>query len=166
MNAVSPESRQDERREVDRWLGNYAEDHRNPTNIVIHWICVPLILWTVIAVLWVIPVPVWLGRSGLWAGVAMFLAFAWYMRLSRILAFAMLGVFVVFGLITEGLYRTIGSSGLLWLAIGVFAAAWVAQFVGHNIEGKRPSFLTDLAYLLVGPVWLAAKVLRRLGVSY
>ena len=166
MNAVSPDSRHDERREVDRWLGNYAEDHRNPTNILIHWICVPLILWTVIALLWVVPVPASLGRPGLWAGVAMFLAFAFYMRLSRTLAFAMLAVFVVFGLVTEGLYRVLGPSGLLWLAVGVFVAAWVAQFIGHQIEGKRPSFLTDLAYLLIGPVWLAAKVLRRVGVSY
>jgi len=166
MNAVSPDSRHDERREIDRWLGNYAEDHRNPTNIVIHWICVPLILWTVIALLWVVPVPSALGRPGLWAGVAMFAAFAYYMRLSRTLAFAMLAVFVVFGFVTEGLYRVLGSGGLLWLAIGVFAAAWVAQFIGHNIEGKRPSFLTDLAYLLIGPVWLAAKVLRRVGISY
>ena len=62
MNAI-PNEPVDPRREVDRWLGNYSEDHRNPANIVIHWICVPLILWTVIALLWVIPVPALLGRE-------------------------------------------------------------------------------------------------------
>jgi uncharacterized membrane protein YGL010W len=165
MNAtVHTES--DPRREVDRWLGNYAEDHRNPTNVLIHWICVPAILWTVIAALWVIPVPSLLGRAGLWAGVAMFFAIAFYMRLSRMLGVAMFGVFVVLGVITELLYRELGPTHLLYLAIGVFVVAWIAQFVGHHIEGKRPSFLTDLAYLLIGPVWIVAKLLRRAGISY
>jgi len=48
----------------------------------------------------------------------------------------------------------------------VFVVAWVAQFVGHKVEGKRPSFLTDLAYLLIGPAWIVAKVMRRLGIAY
>lgn len=156
----------DPRREVDRWLGNYAEDHRNATNVLIHWICVPAILWTVIAALWVVPVPPILGRAGLWAGVAMFLASVFYLRLSRTLGLAMFLVFVVLGVVTELLYRELGPANLLYLAIGVFVAAWIAQFVGHHIEGKRPSFLTDLAYLLIGPAWIVAKLLRRAGVRY
>ena len=70
-----------------------------------------------IALLWVVPVPAMLGRAGLWAGAAMVLAFAFYLRLSRPLAFAMLAVFVVFGLVTELLYRALGASQLLWLAV-------------------------------------------------
>jgi uncharacterized membrane protein YGL010W len=167
MNAVpDATSAADPRREVDRWLGNYAEDHRNPTNVLIHWICVPLILWTAVALLWVLPVPALFGRQGLWAGAAMFLAISFYLRLSRTLGFAMLAVFVVLGLITEGLFRVLGGWMLLWLAVGVFVLAWIAQFVGHKIEGKRPSFLTDLAYLLIGPAWIVAKILRRLRVKY
>jgi uncharacterized membrane protein YGL010W len=166
MNAIPTNPATDERREVDRWLGNYSEDHRNSTNILIHWICVPLILWTVVALLWVIPVPAVLGRAGLWAGVAMFLSLTFYLRLSRPLGFAMVVVFVVLGLITEVLYENLGAANLLWLAIGVFVAAWIAQFIGHKIEGKRPSFLTDLAYLMIGPAWLAAKIMRRFGLAY
>ncbi len=165
MNATV-HSETDPRREVDRWLGNYAEDHRNGTNVLIHWICVPAILWTVIAALWVVPVPSLLGRAGLWAGVAMFFALAFYLRLSRTLGLAMFGVFVVLGVITELLYRELGPANLFYLAIGVFVAAWIAQFIGHHIEGKRPSFLTDLAYLLIGPAWIVAKVLRRAGIAY
>ena len=52
-----------------------------------------------------------------------------------------------------------------WLAVGVFVAAWIGQFIGHQFEGRRPSFLTDLAYLLIGPAWLMAKLLRRLGME-
>ena len=155
----------DTRREVDRWLGNYSEDHRNPINILIHWICVPLILWTVIALLWVVPVPAMLGRAGLWAAVAMFAALSFYLRLSRPLGLGMFVAFVVLGLITEALYRWLGPAALMWLAIGVFVVAWIAQFVGHKVEGKKPSFLTDLAYLLIGPAWIVAKIMRRLGIA-
>ena len=165
MNAI-PTDNADTRREVDRWLGNYSEDHRNPTNIIVHWICVPLILWTAVALLWVIPIPEWLGRPGFWAAVAMFFALAFYLRLSRPLGFGMLAAFVVLGAITELLYRSIGPRDLMWLAIAVFVAAWIAQFVGHKIEGKKPSFLTDVAYLLIGPAWLVAKIMRRAGIAY
>ena len=49
------------------------------------------------------------------------------------------------------------------LAIGVFVVAWIGQFIGHKIEGRRPSFLTDLVYLLVGPLWTLSKLYKRLG---
>jgi uncharacterized membrane protein YGL010W len=52
------------------------------------------------------------------------------------------------------------------LAIVVFVGAWIGQFVGHRIEGRRPSFFTDLFYLLVGPAWLMGKAMRRLRVPY
>ncbi len=155
----------DPRREVDRWLGNYSEDHRNPANVVIHWICVPVIVWTVIALLWVVPVPAFLGRPGFWAGIAMVGALAFYLRLSRPLCAGMFVLFLVLGLITEGLYRVLGPSTLLWAAIAVFVLAWIAQFVGHHLEGRRPAFLTDLVYLLIGPAWVVAKILRRAGVA-
>ena len=93
-------------------------------------------------------------------------AFAFYWRLSRPLGVAMLVVFIAFGLLTEWLYRELGRGGLLKLAIAVFVVAWIGQFVGHKIEGRKPSFLTDLAYLLIGPAWLAGKVMRRIGVAY
>ena len=64
------------------------------------------------------------------------------------------------------LYRGIGITGLTKLAIGVFVLAWIGQFVGHKIEGRRPSFFTDLQYLLIGPAWLMSKALGRFGVSY
>jgi len=166
MNDSTIDQMADLRREVDRWLGNYSEDHRNPTNVTIHWICVPLILWTAIALLWVVPVPATLGRAGLWAGVAMFAALVFYLRLSRALMFGMFVAFVLLGFVTEGLYRTLGPSTLMWTAIAVFVGAWIGQFIGHKIEGRKPSFLTDLAYLLIGPAWLVAKIMRRLGLAY
>jgi uncharacterized membrane protein YGL010W len=156
----------DPRREVDRYLGNYSEDHRHPVNKAIHWICVPAIVWTVLALLWVIPVPAGLGKPGLWAALVMVGTTSYYLRLSRPLALAMLAVFVLLAALTHLLHGLLGAGGLLWTAIGVFVAAWIAQFVGHHIEGRRPSFLTDLQYLLIGPLWLMAHGFRRAGWRY
>jgi uncharacterized membrane protein YGL010W len=156
----------DRRREVDRWIGNYSEDHRHPTNIVLHHVCVPLIVWTVVAFLWVIPVPQAIGQPGLWAALAMVGALGWYLRLSRPLGLAMVAGFVALGALTHVLYGLLGATQLLSLAILVFVLAWIGQFIGHRIEGKRPSFFTDLVYLLVGPLWIVAKAMRRSGIAY
>ena len=126
----------------------------------------PAILWAVIAALWLIPVPPSIGRPGFWCGLVMVAAFAFYWRLSRPLGAAMFIVFVVLGVLTEVLYRSLGPIHLRWLAIGVFVVAWIGQFLGHLIEGRKPSFLTDLAYLLIGPAWLIGKLMRRLGIAY
>lgn len=166
MDNTATDSYVDPRRPVDRFLGNYSEDHRNPTNKLVHWVCVPLIVWTVVALLWVVPVPPSFGKPGLWAAAALFFATLFYLKLSRRLAMALLVFFAVLMLVTHLLYEALGPTALLWTAIGVFVVAWVAQFVGHQIEGKRPSFLTDLVYLLIGPMWLMSKVFRRVGVSY
>lgn len=153
-------------RAIHDWFASYSADHQNETNRAIHWVCVPAIMWCVIAALWTIPVPALIGRAGLWALPPMFAAFLFYYRLSRSLGLAMAIVFIVCGLIAEGAYRALGPLHLLWLAIALFVIAWIGQFVGHKIEGRKPSFLTDLAYLLIGPAWLTGKVMRRLGIVY
>ena len=166
MNPIDPPSDVDPRREVDRYLGNYSEDHRNALNVAMHHVCVPLVVWSIVAVLWVVPVPPGIGRQGLWAALALVGAFGFYLRLSRPLAFATLLAFALLFAITELMYRALGASGLLWTAVGVFVVAWIGQFIGHHAEGKRPSFFTDLVYLLIGPIWLVAKTMRRLGIAY
>lgn len=164
--AATPETFVDKRRPIDRFLGNYSEDHRNALNQRIHWICVPFIVWTVVAFLYVIPVPGTWFRPGVWAAFAAVAASAWYFRLSRPLGLAMALTFAVLLAITAWLYALLGPSHLLYAAIGVFVVAWIAQFIGHRYEGKRPSFLTDLVYLLVGPLWLMSKLFRKLGLRW
>ena len=152
-------------RRIDRWFAHYSDDHRNAANQRIHVFAVPLILWSVIAILWTIPVVATWFRPGLFAALAMFFAWTFYYRASRRIGLGMLAVFVAMAWITRGLFYALGREQLLYVAIGVFVVAWVAQFVGHSklFEGKRPSFLTDLRYLLVGPAWLLSKVYRKLG---
>jgi uncharacterized membrane protein YGL010W len=152
-------------RTADDWFSSYGRDHQNPTNRSIHWVCVPAILWSVVAALWTIPVP---GTTapGLWCWVAMAAALAFYFRMSRPLGVAMLGLFLLLGILTSALHASLGPSHLLGAAVAVFVVAWTGQFIGHKFEGRKPSFLTDLAYLMVGPAWLMSKLMRRAGLAY
>lgn len=150
-------------RSMQSWLDGYSADHRNPVNQVIHWICVPPIVWTVVALLWTVPVPSAFLKPGAWAVFAMVLAFAWYWKRSHRLGGALLVAFVLLALFTGWLFEVLGPVRLRWSAAVVFVVAWIGQFIGHTFEGHRPSFLTDVSYLLVGPAWLMEKFLRRLG---
>ena len=150
-------------RSMRDWLDSYSRDHQHPINRLLHWICVPLIAWSVIALLWTIPVPETLLRPGAWAVLAIVLAFAWYWKHSHRLGAALLVTLVVFALICAWVFQQLGPAQLRWLAAGIFVVAWIGQFIGHLLEGRRPSFLTDLAYLLIGPAWLMDKLLRRIG---
>ena len=153
-------------RRIDRWFAHYSDDHRNAANQRIHVFAVPLILWSVVALLWCIPVAGHWFRPGIWAALAMFFAWSFYFRASRNLGYGMLAVFVAMAWLTRWLHLALGTMPLLHLAIGVFVVAWIAQFLGHKVEGRKPSFLTDLTYLLIGPAWVLAKLYRKLGWSY
>lgn len=155
-------------RPIDRWFASYSADHRNLTNQRIHMIAVPAILWSVIALLWCIPSAEGMFRQGIWSALAMFAAWLFYYRASRAIGLGMALVFVAMAALTAGLHAALGTRGLLWLAAGVFAVAWVAQFIGHSghFEGKKPSFFTDLRYLLIGPAWVLAKAYRRWGLRW
>jgi len=140
-------------RRIDALLARYGQSHRNPINKAIHWVCVPLISWSLLAVLWA------------WTPVAAYaliaLALVYYARLSWPLAVGMLAVsaLMIFPL-------TQIARHLFTIAAAVFVLAWIGQFIGHRIEGAKPSFLEDLAFLLVGPVWLLAYIYRRFGIAY
>lgn len=148
------------------WFDRFDRNHRNATNRLMQWLGVPAMLWSVIAALWVIPVPPSIGRPGFWCGMAMVGAFAFYWRRSRPIGLAMLFVFIAFGLITELLYRWIGPHALLQFAGTIFVLAWIGQFIGRKIEGAKPSFFTDPAFLLMSPAWLAGKIMRRMKIPY
>ena len=149
-------------RSVDSWLNEYGESHQNPTNKAIHWICVPLIVWTVTALIWEIPSPF----SGVnWAVVMAVAAMVWYVALSPKLSIG-IGLFLA-GCLALNAWLESAVAAPLWLiAVAVFIAAWIGQFIGHHIEGKKPSFFKDLQFLLVGPAWLMGFVYRKAGWSY
>ncbi len=140
-------------RNVDRLLQRYGEFHRNSINKAIHWVCVPLIMWSVLGMLWV--------ASPLAALIAVAASIAYYAWLSAALA---LGMAAVAGVMVYAL-SLIGSM-MLPVSLGVFAAAWAGQFIGHAIEGRKPAFLDDVRSFLVAPVWLLGDLFRRLKIRY
>jgi uncharacterized membrane protein YGL010W len=153
-------------RPIDRWFASYSGDHQHRVNQRIHLVAVPVILVSVVALLWCIPVVGTWFRPGLWGALAMFAAWMFYNRASRRLGYGMLAVFVALAWAMRVLQARWGSAPLATVAAVVFVVAWIAQFIGHRIEGRKPSFLTDLTYLLIGPAWVLAKLYRKLGWSY
>ena len=140
-------------RPVDQLFERYGESHRHPTNKTLHWVCVPLIVWSVLGVLWSV--------SPVMGYIAIGLAMLFYVWLSLPLAVGMIGVIalMVYPL------TLLGDRVLLASSI-VFVVAWVGQFIGHRIEGKKPSFSDDVKFLLVGPAWLLGFLYRGLGIRY
>ncbi len=133
------------------WLDEYSESHQNPVNKNIHWICVPIIYFCVFGILYALHP---------WAAyAALLLALAFYVPLSLPLAGGML----VLSLAMLVLIRVIPN--LLWVSVALFVLAWIGQFYGHKVEGKKPSFFKDLQFLLVGPIWLLNFVYQRLGIK-
>lgn len=154
-------------RTIREWFGEYDSSHTHPTNKLLHWLCIPPIVLAALGLLWSIPVPEafsgvspWLN----WATLVAAAAVAYYFALSPALALGILLTFLVMLVITEWL------TGLPWplweTCLAIFAVGWAGQFIGHAIEGKRPSFFKDLQFLLIGPLWLVAAAYRRFGLPY
>ncbi|MBW8192618.1 DUF962 domain-containing protein [Neiella marina] len=149
--------------QLQQLLDEYGESHQNGTNKFIHWICVPVIFFTVVALIWSIPFPfaeaAWIN----WATVLLLPVHLYYWRLSPQLMVAML----LFSLACCALCAVWSTTMPLWqFALMVFVAAWVGQFIGHKIEGKKPSFFKDVFFLLIGPAWLMHFIFHKLGVRY
>ena len=149
-------------RSADEWFDDYGQSHQNATNKLIHWICVPLIFWSVMALIWSIPSPM----AGLnWAVLAALLAQFYYVMLSPKLSVG-IGLFMVLSLLICQAVDDTGSYALWQVALAVFVLAWIGQFIGHKIEGEKPSFFIDLQFLLIGPAWLMGFIYKRLSLSY
>ena len=152
---------------IQDWLNEYGESHQNKTNKLIHWICVPGIFLTVVGFLWAIPRPEAFSVSPLlnWATVTVLLVAVFYLRLSVPIAVGVvLFSFGCMGIV--GWYEQANLWGL-WESCGVlFVLLWILQFVGHHIEGKKPSFLQDIQFLLIGPAWVISFIYGKLGIRY
>ena len=154
-------------RSAAEWLGEYGASHENPTNKLLHWLCVPPIVLSVLGFLWSLPVPAafaaaspWLN----WATLAAAAALVYYFALSPALAAGSLIAFFALLLLTQSLAQL---PWPLWVSsLVIFVVAWIGQFVGHSVEGKRPSFFKDAQFLLIGPLWLLAAAYRRVGLRY
>jgi uncharacterized membrane protein YGL010W len=151
-------------------LEEYGESHQNSTNKLIHWICVPLIFYSIIALVYSIPneilIPIF-GDSiwANWATITLVIVLIYYAKLSIPIAIGMLLFSAVCMFVCQYLSSTVDVS--LWIiALVIFVAAWAGQFYGHKVEGKKPSFLKDLQFLLIGPAWLMHFLFEKWGIKY
>ncbi|BCT88633.1 DUF962 domain-containing protein [Acinetobacter variabilis] len=124
---------------ISEWLDEYSESHQNKTNKLIHWVCVPTIYFSIIGIM--------AHFSALLTALLLVLAFVFYARLDIVLAVAMAALTLMMAWFIWVLPVGIG------FFIALFVFAWIGQFYGHKVEGKKPSFFKDLQFLLIGPLW-------------
>lgn len=145
---------------LNQWLDEYSASHRNPRNKLTHWIGIPLIVFAVWCALKAVPLGSgWLNATTL--SIAVFVGY--YLLLSWRLALGMALVSAVLYAGVLSLEQKLGPN-LVWAGAAIFVIGWVLQFIGHHIEGAKPSFFKDLQFLLIGPLWLLADVYRRLDI--
>jgi uncharacterized membrane protein YGL010W len=155
-------------RTAAQWLDDYGDSHRNGTNKALHWICVPVIAWCVVGFLWSLPFPNGMRAAHPmvnWGSIAVLIALLYYAALSARLALGALPLLLACLWSLDRLDHVDGVP--LWsICLFLFVVAWIGQFIGHAIEGKRPSFFKDVQFLMIGPLWLLADVYRRLGIRF
>ncbi len=149
---------------LQEWFDEYAVSHQNKTNQALHYICVPAIYFSIVGMLMSINTSFLTNTIGLnnpfienWGTVVLILILLFYLRLS-VKTFLKMLVFSVLCVI--GNYYIGQQFPLFYTSLGIFVIAWIGQFYGHHIEGKKPSFLKDLQFLLIGPPWVFEKLMR------
>tara|TARA_Y100001935_G_C17290056_1_gene502749 strand:+ start:368 stop:847 length:480 start_codon:yes stop_codon:yes gene_type:complete len=156
---------------IDKWFEEYGESHQNSMNKKIHWICIPLIVFSLIGLLWAIPnnilLKIYSGKFSIffnWATLFIALIIFYYLVLSYKIA---IGMFLFSLLIIYISYFIDNSSIELWkFSSIVFIFSWIGQFIGHKIEGKKPSFFKDIQFLFIGPAWLLGFIYRKYNIKY
>jgi uncharacterized membrane protein YGL010W len=153
-------------RTVNQWLGEYGESHKNETNKSIHWICVPAIFFSIVGLLYSIKLP-WIidTHTVNVAMIAILLITIYYLRLSLPLGIGMF-IFGVICLFIAHLIEKYVPAPLWLVCVIIFVLAWIGQFYGHHVEGKKPSFLKDIQFLLIGPMWLMSFIYEAIGIRY
>jgi uncharacterized membrane protein YGL010W len=140
-------------RKVDQLLAHYEESHRDPRNERIHFVAIPLIMLSLLGLL---------SAIHPWVAYAFVLAsMVYYARLSTVFLLAM----AVMSLLGLALVHAMGEH-VLPISAATFVGAWIAQFVGHKLEGRKPSFFEDLQYLWVGPIFVLSKLFLKLGLRW
>ncbi|HZY19906.1 MAG TPA: Mpo1-like protein [Ramlibacter sp.] len=140
-------------RRVDELLAHYALSHQDPRNEAIHCVAIPLIMLSLVGLLFALHP--WIAYAFVAASLV------YYARLSAVFLVVMAGL----SALALVLVHAMGDRVLPWSA-GIFVLAWIAQFVGHKLEGRKPSFFEDLQYLWVGPLFVLSLGLRKLHVRW
>lgn len=153
MSTLTQEAAAAGARKVDRLLAHYAESHRNPRNEVIHFVAIPLIMLSLVGLLFALHP--WVAYGFILASMV------YYARLSLVFLLTMAALSAVAVVLVHAM-----GDKVLPISAAIFVGAWIAQFIGHKIEGRKPSFFEDLQYLWVGPLFVLSKLFARLGIRW
>ena len=151
---------------INDWVDSYAESHQNSTNKKIHWVCVPLIMFSLLGLLSAVKL---FDVKGFEMNLCyLLIIFAWlfYLNLSLVISIGMFFISTLQLLLIYYLEINLDKTLLLYLYIVIFVVAWIGQFIGHKIEGQKPSFFEDLQFLLIGPAWIISFIYKKLGIKY
>lgn len=147
-----------------QWFEEYSESHQNKTNQRIHFICVPLIYFSIIGLLYSIPNKILLELLELkilfienWAFIITLFVMLFYLRLNLKIYLRM---FVFNALCILFCMLLSQFTSVFYISLTIFIIAWIGQFYGHKLEGKKPSFVKDLQFLLIGPAWVFQKIFK------
>lgn len=140
-------------RRVDQLIAHYGQSHQSPGNEVIHFIAIPLIMLSLVGMLFA------LHPYVAYAFIAA--SMVYYAKLSAVFLAAML---VWSALTVAGVLAM--EANVLPISVVIFVGAWILQFIGHKMEGKKPSFFEDIQYLWVGPLFVLSKLFGKLGVRW
>ena len=150
---------------IQNWLDEYGESHKNETNKLIHWICVPAIVFSILGLLYAVKLPFYIGGYQLNVGIIVsIIALIYYFSLSPSLSVGMF-IYLTVCMLLANLIEKSGIISLWLFSIIIFVLAWVGQFYGHKIEGKKQSFIKDIQFLMIGPAWLMSFIYKKLGVA-
>ena len=142
-----------ESRKIDALINHYGESHQNGTNELIHFVAIPLITLSLSGLLYAIhPFVLYAFLAG---------SFIYYARLSAVFLITML----VWSAAMLWVLQSMGTQ-LVTLSVAIFVGAWILQFIGHKIEGKKPSFFEDIQYLWVGPLFVLSKLFDKIGIKW
>ncbi|WP_299526698.1 DUF962 domain-containing protein [uncultured Lutibacter sp.] len=150
---------------LQQWFDDYAISHQHKTNQSIHYICVPAIFFSIIGLLMSIPSTLISNYTKIsnpfienWASPVLIILLIFYIRLS-FSTFVRMLTFSIVCLVGNYFLSTV--LPLFYLSLTIFIFAWIGQFYGHKLEGKKPSFFKDLQFLLIGPVWVFEKLSKK-----
>lgn len=140
-------------RRIDQLLDHYSLSHQHPVNERIHFLAVPLIMLTLIGLMFEIHPSV--------AYVFLAASMVYYLRLSLVFSAVMAAwtALMLVLVLAMGAHR-------LPICVSVFVGAWVLQFIGHKLEGQKPSFFEDVQYLWVGPLFVLRPLLLRFNLAW
>ncbi|MEO9004977.1 MAG: Mpo1-like protein [Ginsengibacter sp.] len=151
---------------VNEWLNEYGESHKNDINKLIHWLCVPAIFFSIVGLLYTIKLPWIINTLSINVAIVVVLLITlYYLQFSISLGIGMF-IFGVLCLFLCYLIEKFIPVSLWLVSVIIFVIAWIGQFYGHKVEGKKPSFLKDIQFLLIGPMWLMSFIYKKLRINF